>query len=124
MRKNKKYSNGMFWITCVFLGLFVALCFVLGPLEKKQKHRLQTIESCLVVQVKAVSFDRQNKILTVLKSFGDGHFEKSSYCLSLLPVINADNERRQQMFEIVIDNGKTVVFDLNGNAWQGGIKEK
>ena len=104
MRKNRKYSKLMIWIMCVFFAVFFAVSYATRSDEKIQAQRLKIIE-------------RQNGILTVVKRFGDGYQERSRYCLSLLPALNAGKARSGKMFEISAADGRTVAFDLNGNAW-------
>ena len=117
MRKNRKYSKLMIWIMCVFFAVFFAVSYATRSDEKIQAQRLKIIENCKLKQVEATSFDRKNGILTVVKRFGDGYQERSRYCLSLLPALNAGKARSGKMFEISAADGRTVAFDLNGNAW-------
>lgn len=117
MRKNRKYSNLMIWVMCVFLAAFFAVSYATRSDEKIQAQRLKRIENCKLKQVETTSFDRKSGILTVVKRFGDGYQERSRYCLSLLPAINAGEARGSRMFEISAADGRTVAFDLNGNAW-------
>lgn len=107
----------MIWIMCVFFAAFFAVSYATRSDEKIQAQRLKIIENCKLKQVEATSFDRQNDILTVVKRFGDGYQERSRYCLSLLPALNAGKARSGKMFEISAADGRTVAFDLNGNAW-------
>ena len=110
----------MIWIMCASLAAFFAVSYAVRP----DAQRLQRIENCKLKQVETASFDRQNGILTVVKRFGDGYQERSRYCLSLLPAINAGKARSSKMFEVSAADGQNVAFDLNGNAWliTAGIK--
>ena len=83
----------MIWIMCVFFAVFFAVSYATRSDEKIQAQRLKIIENCKLKQVEATSFDRQNGILTVVKRFGDGYQERSRYCLSLLPALNAGKAR-------------------------------
>ena len=124
MRKNRKYSKLMIWVMCVFFAAFFAFSFANRSDEKIQAQRLKMIENCKLKQVESNSFDRQNGILTVVKRFGDGYQERSRYCLSLLPALNAGEARSRKMFEISTANNQTVAFNLNGNAWLITVGEK
>ncbi len=117
MRKNRKYSDLIIWISAVLVVALFAVGYINKPEEQTLTELQERIENCKLRQAEISTFDPQSQILTVIKRFGNGYRERTRYCLSLLPAVNPQTAAQKHMLRVSVSDGQTVVFDQSGNAY-------